>query len=273
MDADLVGRTQERERLAGLLERARGGQRRDGAGQRRRRRRQDAADRRARGAPGTLVLRGAAVQGRTAPVRPARRGAARPPARAPRRARRRRPAARPPRAAAARARRAGRRAPTAPRCSRRCAPRFAAIARDAPRRGRARRPAVERRGDARRSLAALGDVPLLVVGVYRSDGLPRQHPIRRLRHDLRRAGRLEEIVLRPLDLPQTAELLRRTLGREPAPSLARAIHDRTRGPAVLRRGARDRAARQRRASRPGGAAWSWPATATCRCPTPCATPS
>jgi DNA-binding NarL/FixJ family response regulator len=78
-------------------------------------------------------------------------------------------------------------------------------------------------------VAALHGVPLLVVGVYRSDGLPRQHPIRRLRHDLRRAGRLDELVLRPLDLPETVELLQRSLGREPAPSLARAIHDRTEG--------------------------------------------
>ena len=78
-------------------------------------------------------------------------------------------------------------------------------------------------------LAAVDDVPLLLVGVYRSDGLPRQHPIRRLRHDLRRAGRLEELVLSPLELPETAELLRRVLGREPAPSLARTIHDRTEG--------------------------------------------
>jgi DNA-binding NarL/FixJ family response regulator len=78
-------------------------------------------------------------------------------------------------------------------------------------------------------LAALGEVPLLVVGVYRSDGLSRQHPIRRLRHDLRRAGRLEEIALRPLEPAETADLLRRALGRAPAPSLARVIHDRTEG--------------------------------------------
>jgi DNA-binding NarL/FixJ family response regulator len=78
-------------------------------------------------------------------------------------------------------------------------------------------------------LAALGDVPLLIVGVYRSDGLARQHPIRRLRHDLRRAGRLEELSLRPLEPAGTAALLERTLGRAPAPSLARVIHERTEG--------------------------------------------
>ncbi len=69
MDADLVGRVQERERLAGLLERAHGGQ---GAtvlvsG--------DAGVGKTRltgvlAAPGTLVLRGAAVHARTAPYGP-----------------------------------------------------------------------------------------------------------------------------------------------------------------------------------------------------------
>src|SRR5215217_1898675 len=78
-------------------------------------------------------------------------------------------------------------------------------------------------------LAALGDPPLPIVAAYRSDGLPRQHGIRRLRHELRRSGRLEEIALVPLDLAETSELLRLTLGEAPSDSLARAIHDRTEG--------------------------------------------
>jgi DNA-binding CsgD family transcriptional regulator len=72
-------------------------------------------------------------------------------------------------------------------------------------------------------------MPLLLVGVYRSDGLPRDHMLRRLRHDLRRAGRLEELALGPLDRPQTAELLECVLDDAPAPSLVAAIHDRTQG--------------------------------------------
>ena len=41
----------------------------------------------------------------------------------------------------------------------------------------------------------LGDLPVLVVAGYRSDGLPRDHALRRLRHELRRGGRLDELAL------------------------------------------------------------------------------
>jgi DNA-binding CsgD family transcriptional regulator len=75
----------------------------------------------------------------------------------------------------------------------------------------------------------LRELPLVIVAAYRSDGLARDHGIRRLRNDLRRKGRLDELVLRPLDLDATAELLAHALGEPPAPSLARAIHDRTEG--------------------------------------------
>jgi len=82
-------------------------------------------------------------------------------------------------------------------------------------------------------LAALAEplsrIPLLVVAAYRSDGLPRDHRLRRLRHELRRSGRLEELTLGPLDEDQTGELLARVLEGAPAPSLTRAIHDRTQG--------------------------------------------
>ncbi len=77
--------------------------------------------------------------------------------------------------------------------------------------------------------APLADMPLLVVGAYRSDGLPRTHGVRRLRNDLRRGGRLEEIALAPLAPSGTAQLLEATLGDAPAPALVRAIHDRTEG--------------------------------------------
>ena len=75
----------------------------------------------------------------------------------------------------------------------------------------------------------LGELPALVIGTYRSDGLPRDHMIRRLRNDLRRGGRMEEIALAPLDPAETAELLAAALGGAPSPALARTVHDRTQG--------------------------------------------
>ena len=75
----------------------------------------------------------------------------------------------------------------------------------------------------------LQELPLLVLAAYRSDGLARDHGLRRLRNDLRRTRRLDELALAPLDLEETTELLAQALGEPPAPSLARAIHDRTEG--------------------------------------------
>ena len=39
------------------------------------------------------------------------------------------------------------------------------------------------------------DLPELMIAGYRSDGLPRDHMLRRLRHELRRSGRLDELTL------------------------------------------------------------------------------
>jgi DNA-binding CsgD family transcriptional regulator len=75
----------------------------------------------------------------------------------------------------------------------------------------------------------LREMPLLIVAAYRSDGLPRDHMLRRLRNELRRGGELEEIVLEPLDGEQTEALLRELLPEAPSPSLAGAIYDRTGG--------------------------------------------
>ena len=197
MDTGLVGRTQERERLRALLQRGRGGTVlvSGDAGVGKTRLTAVLAE-----TPGTHVLRGAAVQGRTAPYGPlveALRDHLRThpgglgevgPLRG---------------HLAVLLPELGEPAATADRATL-----FEAL-----------RAALAVIGDRHRAaivlddlqwsdeatlgvLAALGDVPLLVVGVYRSDGLPRQHPIRRLRHDLRRAGRLEELVLRPLELPR-----------------------------------------------------------------------
>ena len=70
--------------------------------------------------------------------------------------------------------------------------------------------------------------PLLMLGAFRSDELPRGHPIRGLRSELRRVGRLRQLTVEPLDAEASATLLEQTLGRV-APSLRRAVYDRTDG--------------------------------------------
>lgn len=86
-------------------------------------------------------------------------------------------------------------------------------------------------------LAALaepfGELSVLVVAAYRSDGLPRDHGLRRLRHELRRAGRLEEVALGPLAPDDVAALLTRAFDAAPAPSLVRSIYDSTQGTAFF----------------------------------------
>jgi DNA-binding NarL/FixJ family response regulator len=70
--------------------------------------------------------------------------------------------------------------------------------------------------------------PLLMLGAFRSDELPRGHPIRALRSELRRAGRLRQLTVEPLEAEPTATLLEQTLGRV-APSLRRAVYNQTDG--------------------------------------------
>jgi DNA-binding CsgD family transcriptional regulator len=86
-------------------------------------------------------------------------------------------------------------------------------------------------------LAAMSDplagLSVLVVAAYRSDGLPRDHGIRRLRHELRRAGRLEELALGPLQPGDVAELLALAFEAAPAPSLVRSVYDSTQGTAFF----------------------------------------
>ena len=71
--------------------------------------------------------------------------------------------------------------------------------------------------------------PLLVIGMYRTDEIPRSSPVRRLRVELRRAGRLHEIVLGPLDAASTTALSARTLGAQPDDILAWRLFDRSEG--------------------------------------------
>lgn len=75
----------------------------------------------------------------------------------------------------------------------------------------------------------LTELPALLIATYRCDGLPRDHGLRRLRHELRRGGRLDELMLEPLDSSETQELLERVLGGPASPPLVRAVHDRTQG--------------------------------------------
>jgi DNA-binding NarL/FixJ family response regulator/tetratricopeptide (TPR) repeat protein len=76
---------------------------------------------------------------------------------------------------------------------------------------------------------ALETQPLLVVGAYRSDEMPRGHPLRRLRSELRRQGRLNELAVEPLGASDAGALLRSIVGEELAPSLLRAVVGRTGG--------------------------------------------
>jgi DNA-binding CsgD family transcriptional regulator len=75
----------------------------------------------------------------------------------------------------------------------------------------------------------LRDLPVLVVAAYRSDGLPRDHALRRMRHELRRLGSLDEIALGPLSPDETSDLAEAVLGRPVAPPLARMLYGRSQG--------------------------------------------
>jgi DNA-binding CsgD family transcriptional regulator len=75
----------------------------------------------------------------------------------------------------------------------------------------------------------LSGVRLLVVAGYRSGELPRSHPLRRLRNDLRRDRILDEVCLESLPLSDTAALVEHVLGIVPSPGLVAAVHDRTAG--------------------------------------------
>ncbi|MGL6280517.1 MAG: ATP-binding protein, partial [Gaiella sp.] len=76
---------------------------------------------------------------------------------------------------------------------------------------------------------AVEEWPLLVLGAYRSEEIPRGHPLRRMRADLRRTGRLAEIAVEPLDAEATARLAAQVLEDEPGPMLRAALYDRTQG--------------------------------------------
>ena len=76
---------------------------------------------------------------------------------------------------------------------------------------------------------ALETQSLSVLGAYRSDEMSRGHPLRRLRSELRRQGRLHELTVEPLGAADTRALLRSVVGGDVAPSLVRTVVGRTGG--------------------------------------------
>jgi DNA-binding NarL/FixJ family response regulator len=78
-------------------------------------------------------------------------------------------------------------------------------------------------------LEAVEEAPMLLVGAYRSDELPRGHVLRRFRIELRRRGRLHEIRLGPLSPPEARILAAEALGGYPSPALADILYDRSQG--------------------------------------------
>ncbi|MBT2492700.1 AAA family ATPase [Streptomyces sp. ISL-96] len=80
-------------------------------------------------------------------------------------------------------------------------------------------------------VAPVPGVPLLVIGAYRSDELPRQHPVRSLRSGLRRApgGRQWHVRLGPLGREDSAVCVRRLLGDGVAPEVLDTVVRRAHG--------------------------------------------
>ena len=76
---------------------------------------------------------------------------------------------------------------------------------------------------------SLDEIAMLVVAAYRSEELPREHPLRAMRHELRRRGGLTEIRVTPLDEHGTAELMEGVLGDAVSGALVRTVHERSQG--------------------------------------------
>ena len=100
---------------------------------------------------------------------------------------------------------------------------------------------------------SLHELPLLIVAAYRSDDLARSHPLRRLRHDLRRDRALDELIVEPLGAADTGRLIAQVLGEAPSPRLTAALHARTGGvPFFVEELTAALAAAERIAPGPGG---------------------
>jgi len=75
----------------------------------------------------------------------------------------------------------------------------------------------------------LADRPVLTVGTYRNEELPRSHPLRRARQELRRVGQLEELQLGALTPESTAELVTAVVGGSVAAEVAELVYGRSEG--------------------------------------------
>ena len=73
------------------------------------------------------------------------------------------------------------------------------------------------------------ELPLLILGTYRSDEIPRGHQLRRMRNELRRRRQLHEIIIENLTHDETEHLITRVTGAVPAPSLTDVIYEKTLG--------------------------------------------
>jgi DNA-binding NarL/FixJ family response regulator len=76
---------------------------------------------------------------------------------------------------------------------------------------------------------ALDGVPVLMVAAYRSDELAREHPLRRMRNELRRKRALTEVTLDRLDETGTAQVLTEVMDSAASRPLVQTIHDRSQG--------------------------------------------
>jgi DNA-binding CsgD family transcriptional regulator len=73
------------------------------------------------------------------------------------------------------------------------------------------------------------DVPVTLIGCYRSDELPRDHRLRAARAQLRRNRQLTEIDVGPLGDQDVVVMLTQLLGAKPEPALAAAVASRADG--------------------------------------------
>lgn len=71
--------------------------------------------------------------------------------------------------------------------------------------------------------------PLLLLGACRSDEIPRGHPARRFRAELRRKRRLHEVTVGPLPPAESRELIAGVLGNRPSQPLVESLYDRAQG--------------------------------------------
>lgn len=79
--------------------------------------------------------------------------------------------------------------------------------------------------------APLPELPLLVIGAYRSHELAHRHPLRSLRARLRQAasGTRRHLSLGPLELEDSALVVQHVLGKEVEPEVVATLHRRAQG--------------------------------------------